>query len=235
MSRASTNGWKEKEDVWFDFRLGEKGSLGGVEEGGRIIEVHMNKGEENEEGEEKMTTIHRAHFLEELVKLLPEGCAVFEKRLVDIDQSRDLVVCTFSDGTSVTADAVIGCDGIKSSCRPFVYGKDSPLSQPVFTRKVAYRGLVPMVKAEEALGEEMANNRQMYLGHGGHVLTFPIAGGKLLTVVAFHSSRTEDWEGDWVQPLQKQNLQRDFVGWGEKVTKIMDVSFLCPWFESLMD
>lgn len=32
-------------------------------------------------------------------------------------------------------------------------------------------------------------------------------------------------EGDWVQPSQEENLQRDFVGWGEKMTKIMDVSY----------
>ncbi len=78
--------------------------------------------------------------------------------------------------------------------------------------------------AEETIGAEMAWNRQMYLGHGGHILTFPVAKGALMNVVAFHSSQSDTWEGDWVQPLQKENLQRDFVGWGEKVTKIMEVS-----------
>jgi salicylate hydroxylase len=213
VGRASFNGWPEKQDTWFDFRVGEKGE----NEGESIIEVKML---------DKVTqgTIVRAHFLDELVKLLPDDCAVFNKRLVDVDQSGEKVVCKFMDGTEAEADLVVGCDGIKSGCRPLVYGKDSNLSQAVFTQKVAYRGLVPMKIAEQAIGAEMANNRQMYLGHNGHVLTFPVANGALMNVVAFHTSQSDTWEGDWVQPLQKESLERDFVGWGEKVTRIMEVS-----------
>jgi salicylate hydroxylase len=80
--------------------------------------------------------------------------------------------------------------------------------------------------AEKALGAEMAWNRQIYLGHGGHILTFPVGRGALMNVVAFHFSQSDTWEGDWVQPLQKDSLERDFVGWGENVTKIMEASAL---------
>lgn len=209
-SRASFNGWEEKQNVWFDFTVGERGK----NEGKRIIEVTMP---------DKVTqsTAHRAHFLDELVKLLPPGVAEFNKRLVNIDQTKEKVVCEFADGSKIEADAVVGCDGIKSACRPFVFSKE--LSSPVFTQKVAYRGLVPMKLAEAALGAEKANNRQMYLGHRGHVLTFPVANGALMNVVAFHSSQSDTWEGEWIQPLQKDNVKRDFVGWGESVTKIMEV------------
>lgn len=211
-TRASFNGWDEKQNVWFDFTVGEKGE----NEGKRIIEVIMA---------DKVTqsTAHRAHFLDELVKLLPPNCAEFNKRLVDIDQSKEKVVLKFADGTEAVADAVVGCDGIRSTCRTFVYG-DDPLYAARFTQKVAYRGLVPMKLAEAALGAEKANNRQMYLGHKGHVLTFPVANGALMNVVAFHSSQSETWDGEWVQPLQMNSLNRDFVGWGESVTKIMEVS-----------
>lgn len=212
-TRASFNGWSDKQDTWFDFRVGEKGE----NEGKRIIEVKMDSAV-------TQSTVVRAQFLDELVKLLPIGCAEFNKRLVDVEQSVEKAVCIFADGTKSEADAIIGCDGIRSGCRPLVYGKENKLSQPVFTQKVAYRGMAPMKIAEAALGAELANNRQMYLGHRGHVLTFPVAKGALMNVVAFHSSQSDVWEGDWVQPLQKESLERDFVGWGEKVTKIMEVS-----------
>jgi len=211
-SRASFNGWEEKQDVWFDFQVGDKGE----NEGKRILEARMKS-------RVTQSTTHRAHFLEQLIELLPEGCAEFNKRLVDIHQSGEKVVCKFSDGTTAEADAVVGCDGIKSGCRPFVYGKDSVLSKARFTKKVAYRGLVPMALAEAALGAEKAQNRQMYLGHRGHVLTFPVAKATLMNVVAFHNSQSDEWEGEWIQPLQKDSLQRDFDGWGESVTKIMEV------------
>lgn len=204
-SRASFNGWPEKQNVWFDFTVGE-----GVDEGKRILEARMSDGV-------TQSTVHRAHFLEELVKLLPPNCIEFNKKLVDIEQTGKRAVCRFSDGTSAEADAVVGCDGIKSACRNFVY----PDSLPVFTKKVAYRGLVPMKIAEAALGAEKANNRQMYLGHGGHIITFPVANGALMNIVAFCSRG--NWEGDWIQPLQKESLKRDFLGWGKDVTKIIEV------------
>lgn len=218
-SRASFNGWPEKENVWFDFSVGENG----VHEGKRIVEVLMAD-------RVTQSTAHRAHFLEELVKLLPEGCAEFGKRLVGIEQGEgsEKMVCRFADETSVEADAVVGCDGIRSGCRLFVY-EEKELCAPQFTQKVAYRGLVPMKVAEAALGAEKANNRQMYLGHGGHILTFPVARGALMNVVAFHDSKSDTWEGEWIQQLQKENLQRDFSeGWGEDVKRIMEVSELNP-------
>jgi salicylate hydroxylase len=118
--------------------------------------------------------------------------------------------------------AVVGCDEIKSGCRPFVYN-DEKLVKPAFTKKVAYRGVASMKEAEVVLGKWNANNRQMYLGHGGHLLTFPVANGALMNLVAFHDSQKETWEGDWAQPLQKNNARRDFVGWGQKITKIIEV------------
>jgi salicylate hydroxylase len=54
-----------------------------------------------------------------------------------------------------------------------------------------------MKVAEEAIGAEKANNRQMYLGHDGHMLTFPVSNGALMNVVAFHSK--ESWyEEEWI-------------------------------------
>lgn len=49
---------------------------------------------------------HRAHFLEELLKLIPEGVAHFNKRLETIIDSRENGPLTlkFYDGTSCTAD-----------------------------------------------------------------------------------------------------------------------------------
>jgi salicylate hydroxylase len=218
---ASFNGWPEKQKVWFEFSVGDK--VNG-NEGVKIAEVEMADGQ-------TQSTCHRAHFLDVLVKLLPEGCAEFDKRLVGVDEKEvgdnKKLVIRFADGTTAEADAVVGCDGIRSATRSVVFGANSPLSKPQFTGKVAYRGLTPMAKAVAVLGNDKAENRQMYLGHQGHVLTFGVARGTLLNVVAFHTAKNKDkWEGEWIQPLQKDSLDRDFVGWGQQVTKLMDVSLL---------
>jgi hypothetical protein len=57
-----------------------------------------------------------------------------------------------------------------------------------------------------------------------------VGNGALMNVVGFHTSQGDTWEGDWVQPLQKESMQRDFspAQWGQKVSKIMEVS-CSPW------
>lgn len=174
---------------WFTIRVGDQKKIIGDKEDGVVYR--------NEEGEEVKLDdelfvvrqrpglgrgIHRAHFLDELVKLVPEGIAKFQKRLVDVqrpdDGSSDAIL-SFADGSTARHSAVLGCDGIKSKTRQIVL-EDFKTAKAVFTGKYAYRGLIPMQKAVEALGEERTSTSQMYVGQGGHVLTFPIANGTIL-------------------------------------------------------
>jgi salicylate hydroxylase len=125
--------------------------------------------------------VHRAHFLDELVKLVPEGIAQFRKRLENVTEAEDGsgdVVLHFADGSKAQHNAVLGCDGIKSRTRSILLG-DSEASKAVFSGKYAYRGLVPMTKAIEIMGEGTPETPQLYMGYHGHVLTFPIANGTL--------------------------------------------------------
>ena len=144
------------------------------------------------------------------------------------DESRGKTILQFADGTTAEADAVIGCDGIKSVCREFILGKDNPLAQPVFTGKHAYRGLIPMDKAIAAIGSEKAQNRFMFLGVGGHVLVFPVAEGEVMNVVAFSNTKSGTWEGNWVKPMKREDMDADFKGFGEECQKIFSVCKVQP-------
>ena len=126
--------------------------------------------------------VPRSHFLDELVKLLPSNITKFRKRLVDVteatDESGDAVL-HFADDTTAQHSAVIGCDGIKSRTRRVVLNEEE--GKPVFSGKYAYRGLIPMNKALDILGnEKQCLTPQMYCGYKGHLLTFPIASGTIL-------------------------------------------------------
>ena len=112
-----------------------------------------------------MQSVHRAHFLDELVKSVPAKRAHFNKRLESIEDIRGKpVVLRFKDGTTASADAIIGCDGLHSHVREYLLGKDA--AQPVFAGSVAYRGLVPMDAAVEKIGAEYAQNSKMLVGPG---------------------------------------------------------------------
>jgi len=174
-------------DVWFTVRVGDTRK---ASQPGGIV-----KGKEKEGlrvGDKVFQTrhtvagprggVHRAHFLDQLVKLIPEDVPKFGKKLVDITYAEDGdVVLHFRDGTKAKHNAVIGCDGIKSKTREVLLRDICPeAARPVFSGKYAYRGLVPMDKAVEKLGTEQAGSSQMYVGYHGHVLTFPIEKGKTM-------------------------------------------------------
>lgn len=64
----------------------------------------------------------------------------------------------FADGSVAEADAIIGCDGVRSRTRAIMVGEDHPAAMASYTHKYAYRGLVPMSQASMALGVERAMN-----------------------------------------------------------------------------
>lgn len=107
------------------------------------------------------SSVHRARFLNELVKLMPVGAASFGKRLVGIEDKGEGVLLKFLDGTEARHDALVGCDGIKSQVRKLLLGEGHRTSEAVFSGKYCYRGLVPADKAIEILGEDLALNSQM--------------------------------------------------------------------------
>jgi len=222
------NKWDTKRETWFDLRLGEdvggtteergrKGpSVGGkrVREGDFIGSIDLG---------ETRGGVHRAHFVEAVQKLMPPGTARFGKRLVDVSQDHDgPYVLTFSDGTAAQASSVVACDGIKSRCRQVLLGDTHPAAKARYTGKYCYRGLIPMPTAIAALGEEEATNSQMYWMQHKHLLTFPIANGKTMNVVAFASKG--EWRSEkWIIEASREEMYEDYEGCGEKVKTILQM------------
>ena len=70
------------------------------------------------------SSVHRAKFLDAMVKHVPKRISHFGKRLAKIenlgpDSTRTLRL-EFEDGSSHETDVVIGCDGIHSKVRGFL-------------------------------------------------------------------------------------------------------------------
>lgn len=118
---------------------------------------------------------------------------------------------------------VIGCDGIKSRVRRLLFGEGAPQTYPSYTHKYAYRGLVVMEKAIEAIGEDLATSRIMYMGKDGHMLTFPVAHGKIMNVVAFHHDPQEWKSENLVVPTTRDEAKHDFKRWGHNVKSIINL------------
>jgi len=212
MGCATNNGWPDRQNYWFSFRKGQDTSS---KFGTRFLDLFCETGQ---------TSVHRARFLDELVALIPPEIAHFGKRFEGVDENDGHLVLRFADGTTAQHDALIGCDGIKSKVRAAVLGKDHPAANAVFSGKYAYRGLIPMEDAAALMGDELARNSQMYLGHGGHILTFPIEHGKTMNVVAFGTKADGKWEDpEWVKPMDRDAMFKDYEGWVESTRQILSL------------
>lgn len=189
---------------------------------------------------------HRADFLDELVKMIPEGKVEFNRSLDSIVERGDgeKLQLRFRDGSSEKADAgrlklpficirrtdscnpaaVIGCDGIRSRVRQLILGEDNPASYPGYSHKYAFRGLIPMDNAKAALGIDKTSTRHMHLGLDAHVLTFPVAGGALLNVVAFVTDH-EEWpyKDKLTAPANRTEAVEAFASFNPAVRAIMDL------------
>ncbi|PWY82488.1 salicylate hydroxylase [Aspergillus eucalypticola CBS 122712] len=218
---CTRNLWPTKQKVWFDYLDGYNSKNTSQEENGhQKIEFTIS----NSLGQ---NGVHRAHFLDEMIKLVPKEISRFNKHLDDIHEriSDGKLILKFADGSEDEADLVIGCDGIKSQVRQIIVGADHPSAKPSYTHKYAYRGLVPMDKAVEAIGEELASNSCMHMGPGGHMLTFPVNAGKTLNIVAFHTT-TDEWAEypRLTRQGTRDEVLRDFAGYGPNVTNLLKLT-----------
>ena len=168
---ATSNQWESKKNLWVDVRYGEDEGENG-RTGKLIHSVECSGGQ---------ATLHRADFLDEMVKLVPTSIARFGKRLVGLeDLGHEGLRLRFRDGTEATHHTVIGCDGIKSVTRQYILGPKNPAAHAVFTGKYCYRGLLPMDKAVPVLGDELAKNNTLYIGHHKHIIMFPVQKGRTM-------------------------------------------------------
>ncbi len=104
-----------------------------------------------------------------------------------------------------------------------MFGEEHPASHPSYTHKFAFRGLIPMDSARAALGDDKASTRFMHLGPDAHALTFPVAMGTFMNVVAFVTD-AEDWDaegGRFTAPATRADAVKAFARFGPAVRAIM--------------
>lgn len=170
----------------------------------------------------------RIALMEALVSLLPKSVGVvFNKKVKDIFHNQvspdGQVKISFTDNTEAFADAVVGCDGIHSICRSLIMGKNHESFRPTYTGRYGFRAIIPMDQAIKAIGPE-AQNRRLIVGHGRHILFFPVLKGKGMNVAAFVDAGGKPWEHEkWVVPAEKEDLLIDFQGFDDASMHLLSV------------
>jgi salicylate hydroxylase len=157
---------------------------------------------------------HRADLLRALASALPLERVHFRHRLTAIRDRGDCVEAHFENGAEITADVLVGADGIHSTVRRLLLGPE----QPRFTGCIAYRGLVPAARLAP-LGLEVASNN--WMGPGQHFVHYFVAGGELVNFVAVIERETWTRES-WTDRGEKADVLEAYAGWHEQVRSIID-------------
>ncbi|MCS6946595.1 MAG: FAD-dependent monooxygenase, partial [Steroidobacteraceae bacterium] len=94
--------------------------------------------------------VHRADLhavLLDALRDLQPGAVHVGQAVVDVDGDSETVRARLANGDAVTADMLIGADGIHSAVRAALFGRD----RPRFTGFVAWRGLIPAAGVPDAV------------------------------------------------------------------------------------
>lgn len=155
--------------------------------------VALDFGEFQERYGAPYRVMHRGDLLTGLLKAAADTGLVTVtpgKDLVDVVQDEREVTAVFADGSTVSAEILIGADGIRSRVRRLL-GDQSP---PLASKYVIYRGTF-------ARTDEFEDAVTLQTGDRHHVMHYPIRGGEMMNLVcSFRSERGPVGSAAWGTP-----------------------------------
>lgn len=171
-------------------------------------------------GEEVVASFGHPYFhvhRNDLHTLLREAAADpihLGRRCVGVEQTPSGVVAAFDNGTSATADVLIGADGVHSAVRASLHGE-----QPArFSGAAAWRGLVPV----DAIADlELPITSTATLGPGSHFVYYYVSAGRFVNWVGI--APTDTWTTEsWTAAGDLDDALADFAGWNPTVIRLIE-------------
>lgn len=134
----------------------------------------------------------------------------FGMKMVEVADGPDVATATFADGTTVSADVIIGADGASSITREYVLGG------PVTRRYAGYVNFNGLVEVDDAIGP--ATEWTTYVGEGKRVSVMPVAGGRFY----FFFDVVEPQGIPYERGTAREVLRTHFDGWAPGVQALID-------------
>src|SRR5215213_10230873 len=160
--------------------------------------------------------VHRADLHRVLAERLPAGHVALGRPLVRLDSARGgtgAATLHFDDGTTATADVVIGADGIHSVVRQELFSPEAPR----FSGISVWRGLVPAGRVADL---DLPVASTVVMGPGRHFVYYFVAAGRLVNWVGTAPTATWTLES-WTAPGRVEEALADFDGWNPVVRRLI--------------
>ncbi|WAL64668.1 FAD-dependent monooxygenase [Amycolatopsis cynarae] len=158
----------------------------------------------------KTRFIHRGDFIDTLLKLLPGDMVHIGHKMTAIEDRGEAATLTFADGKKVTADLVIGADGIRSVVRNQLFSDN----QPVFAGAHAHRAVV---SSGDTYGLDVDDNLRLYMDDRGTMIYFlPL---RHRNQVSFDITALSD-DDSWAPEVTRDDLVALVDGFDERLVNI---------------
>jgi 2-polyprenyl-6-methoxyphenol hydroxylase-like FAD-dependent oxidoreductase len=155
--------------------------------------------------------MYRPDLLDMLLTNLSGDVVRTGHRCIDFEQDDEHATVIFATGARVTADVVVGADGIHSTLQPHV----APVAEPIHSGSTAYRGVITTESVSWPPG-----TARLWMGEGKHFLAYPLRANQLLNFVGFVPASARMKES-WSAPGDPAELTREFAGWDSRVGAII--------------
>jgi 2-polyprenyl-6-methoxyphenol hydroxylase-like FAD-dependent oxidoreductase len=163
--------------------------------------------------------VHRVALLQALADHLGDEGLNLDRRCVGVREGATGAELRFADGSTATADVVVGADGVHSVIRPHVAG-------PVrgkYSGTVGHRGLVPV---DDMPSLPDPTPLQFWAGPGRHLLHYAIDGGRTVNFLAV--VRVREWtNATWMEECAVSDALDAFAGWHPAVTEMVGAMRWC--------
>jgi salicylate hydroxylase len=169
---------------------------------------------------------HRADVLRILVHALPADRLHLEHRLIDLINLGEYVEAKFENGVRISAEILVGADGIHSTVRRLLFGPENPR----FTGCAAYRGLIP---AERLSWLNLDLTSELWMGPGKHFIRYFVQNQRLVNFVCLIDQ--DSWKGEsWTDHGEVADVLAAYEGWHPQVRSIIaavDETFIWGLFD----
>lgn len=137
-------------------------------------------------------------------------------RLESLQHNDSTTTLQFADGTTETADVVVGADGIHSAVRTALWGTE----HPTYTGVVAYRAVVPTDRLGD-LPDLDCFTKWWGTDPAVQIVTFPLTLGEEMFV--FATTPRSDWtEESWTTPGRIEDLRAAYADFHPTARALLD-------------
>jgi salicylate hydroxylase len=159
---------------------------------------------------------HRADLLDVLLGGVGRDGYRLNAHVDGFEQNADGVTVTLSDGSAVSGDVLIGADGIHSTVRAQLFGRE----QPRYTGNVAWRGLVP---ADKIAHLDLERVTGVWMGPNRSIVQYYVAAGHTFNWIGISRSEQPARES-WLAEGRIEDALAEYAGWHSTIRTVISAT-----------